>query len=422
MKILVIGSGAREHALVWKIAQSPLVGAIYCAPGNAGIEDSAQLVPIAADDISGLLQFASNERIDLTVVGPELPLTRGIADAFQDAGLKIFGPGKGGSRLEASKVFTKRILRQYGIPTAEFETCDRYEDLERRLGQCRYPVVLKADGLAAGKGVFVASGQAEAAAFARRAMKERVFGDSGSVLLLEDCLEGREISVLAMVAAQDFLLLPEARDHKRVLDQDEGPNTGGMGAFSPVPGLPPKLIESLKEIIFERIIAALGTEGIEYRGVLYAGLMLTQEGPKVLEFNVRFGDPETQAILPRLNCDLVELMIAASNGSLRGVNVDVAVETAISVVAASGGYPGPYQNGFVVEGLESARKIEGVTVFHAGTTRREGRVVTNGGRVLSVTAVGAGMAQARERAYEAIGKIHFDRMHYRKDIGREYHS
>lgn len=420
MKIFVIGSGGREHALVWKISQSKLVEKIYCAPGNPGIAQIAELVPIEADKIPELLRFAKSNQIDLTVVGPELPLTMGITDAFQKEGLKIFGPCQKAARLEASKDFSKKIMTKYGVPTAGYKTFQDEDQAIQYLEKHAYPIVVKADGLAAGKGVLVARNCSEAKGFVLKIMKDKIFGDSGSSVVIEECLEGKEVSVLAVIDGKTVLTLPEARDHKRVFDGDEGPNTGGMGAFSPVEDAPKNLASNVLHSVFEPLLKGLNQEGILYQGILYAGLMLTKAGPKVLEFNVRFGDPETQVILPRIKNDLVALMLACCEKRLDKEKIEILPDAAVCVVVASGGYPNAYKNGFPIHGLESKNGTGETMVFHAGTKKGpSGEFLTRGGRVLGVTATGRNMNEAREAVYRRLEKIKFENYHYRKDIGLE---
>lgn len=416
MKVLVIGSGGREHALVWKISQSPLVQKIYCAPGNGGISEQAELVDVSADDILKLLEFAQAKKIDLTVVGPELPLTLGLADLFQKNGLKVFGPNAQAARLEGSKAFAKSFMKRHGIPTAGFEIFTDFKKAEQYLQQCSYPRVIKADGLAAGKGVLVAKKKDESVQFLHEVMEKKIFGKAGETVVIEECLQGEEVSILALLDDTDIRVLPEARDHKRIFDHDQGPNTGGMGAYSPVVWMTKTMIDQIIQKVFHPVLSGLKKEGIQYRGVLYAGLMMTSGGPQVLEFNVRFGDPETQVVLPRIKSDLVSLMLACSNGTLSGEKFEISNASVLSVVLASGGYPQSYQNGFIIEGLDQIKE-KNVFVFHAGTQREENHVFTHGGRVLGVTGWSSNMDSARESVYQAIEKIHFKEMQYRKDIG-----
>jgi phosphoribosylamine--glycine ligase len=416
MKILVIGSGGREHALAWKLAQSPRVTKLFCAPGNAGIADLAECVPIPATDINALAAFAAEHKIDLTIVGPEAPLCAGIVDVFQARGLRIFGPNRRAAQLEGSKVFCKQFLLKYNVPTAPaaiFYDADAARAHLRKVGA---PIVVKADGLAAGKGVIVASSVEEAERAVAEIMEEKVFGAAGAHIVIEECLRGEELSVMALVDGQSFRTLAPAQDHKRALDGDCGPNTGGMGAYSPTPILDGKLDAHVADI-FQRTLAGLQAEGIEYRGVLYAGLMITERGPQVLEFNCRFGDPETQVVLPRLESDLMDAVEATIDGSLGRLPLAWKPEAAVCVVMAAGGYPGPYERGQPIAGLKQAAKSDSVCVFHAGTRRNDdGRTVTDGGRVLGVTGLGSTIEGAARRAYEAVEQIHFDGAHFRRDI------
>ncbi len=419
MKVLVVGGGGREHALVWKLGLSLSVGRIYCAPGNGGIAGQAQCVPIKDDDLAGLVSFAKTERIDLTVVGPELSLTMGIVDAFREAGLKIFGPTQEAARIEGSKVFCKNLLLKYGIPTGMAEIFDDRDMAVAFVKGQTMPIVVKADGLAAGKGVTVCRTEEEAVTAIDRIMVERAFGDAGNVLLVEEGLSGQEVSIQALTDGRTIVPLAPSQDHKRVFDDDEGPNTGGMGAYAPVPAMNRRLFQEVYSEILEPTIAALAEEGMPYQGVLYAGLMLTEEGPKVLEFNCRFGDPETQVVLPLLQGDLVEAMLAVSEGNLDSVDIGVKSGAAACVVLTSAGYPGSYERGKEIRGLERLETAQDILVFHAGTKTESGRLVTNGGRVLGVTAVADDMKGAIARAYEAAAHVDFEGMHYRSDIGRQ---
>ncbi len=425
MRILVIGSGGREHSLVWKIARSKLVDRIFCAPGNAGISRQAECLDIKAEDIESLLDFARKEKIGLTVVGPEAPLAGGIVDEFRKYGLRIFGPTKLAAQLESSKVFAKELMAKYSIPTAAFKIFDNPSDAQNYIEQKAMPCVVKADGLAQGKGVIVAKSVEEAGGAVKTIMKERVFGEAGNQVVVEDCLEGEEASIIVVTDSREVIPLASSQDHKRVFDGDKGPNTGGMGAYSPAPVVTPELFQEILGKVIYRTIDGLAKEGIDYRGVLYAGIMITKEGPKVLEFNVRFGDPETQAILPCLNSDLIEVMLAATEGTLNKftkfsrLNWDK--RFCVCVVLASGGYPGEYEKGKVISGLEEVEKMEGVVVFHAGTKSQvangKSQIVTNGGRVLGVTGLGSGIKEAIGRTYRTVENIHFEGMHYRRDIG-----
>ncbi len=417
MKVLVIGGGGREHALVWKISQSPRVRKIYCAPGNAGIAAQAECVDLSAEDVGGLLAFAQAEDVDLTVVGPEAPLAAGIVDVFEAAGLRIFGPGRAAARLEASKVFAKRVMQRYGIPTADGCVFDAPEAARKYVRQLSGPCVVKADGLAAGKGVIVADNYAEAEAAITDIMERKVFGAAGERLLVEERLYGAEASVMALTDGETVLPLLPAQDHKPVLDGDKGPNTGGMGAYAPAPAVTPALLRRIEAEILLPTVRGLAAEGIVYKGVLYAGLMLTPAGPRVLEFNVRFGDPETQPLLYLWAGDLIEAVEAVIDGELRGVKLAWHPGTAVCVVLAAAGYPGGYRKGDVINGLEDVPRD--IAVFQAGTARKDGCLVTAGGRVLGVTARGADAREAVERVYAAVGGINFDGMHYRRDIGQK---
>jgi phosphoribosylamine--glycine ligase len=428
MRVLVIGSGGREHALVWKIAQSKLADKIFCAPGNAGIAQQAECLDIRADDIAALLDFARKERIDLTVVGPEAPLAAGIVDEFNKYKLKIFGPDKSAARLEASKVFAKELMAKYKVPTAEFRIFNDAGEAAKYIEKIGVPCVIKADGLAQGKGVVVAKTVEEARQAVNSMMQEKIFGSAGARVIIEECLQGQEASILVLTDSREVIALASAQDHKRVFDNDQGPNTGGMGAYSPAPVVTDKLFKEVLDKVIYRTIDGLAKEGIDYRGVLYAGIMLTKDGPKTLEFNVRFGDPETQAILPRLNSDLLELMLLVSEGKLsRARQLEWAQRPCVCVVCASGGYPGEYQKGKEISGIEEAEKDKDVVVFHAGTKqatgdRRQATIVTSGGRVLGVTALGDTIKLAIDKVYQATGRIHFEGMHYRKDIGRRAYA
>ena len=417
MRILVIGSGGREHALVWKLSQDSRKPALFCAPGNAGTISLATSVPIAADDLPALLAWARTHRPDLTVVGPEVPLCAGIVDAFSEAGLRVFGPCRAAARLEGSKRFAKEIMTAAGVPTARSETFTDADAALRALARFHLPLVIKADGLAAGKGVVIAQTRAEAEAAIRSMLVENVFGAAGAEVLIEEFLEGEEASILALVDGTHIAMLPSSQDHKRVNDGDQGPNTGGMGAYSPAPVVTPELLPEIRARVLEPVVAELRRRGIVYRGVLYAGLMIGRNGPQVLEFNCRFGDPETQVVLPRLEGDLIPLLEACIDGTLDPAQVKLLPGACATVVLASGGYPGHYAKGLPILGLEEAvRREPAAVVFHAGTTVNQGAVVTAGGRVLNVTARGATLREAVDRAYTAVSAIRFEGMHYRKDI------
>ncbi len=421
MKVLIVGSGGREHALAWKIAQSPLAKKVFCAPGNGGIAGVAECVPIKAEDIGQLLDFARREKIGLTVVGPEAPLAAGIVDEFRTQGLAVFGPEKKAARLEASKVFSKELMARHKVPTASFEVFDSYDAAASYVEKNGAPCVIKADGLAAGKGVVVAQSVDEAKQALSLMMKDKAFGAAADKVIIEECLAGQEASILVLTDSREVVALATSQDHKRIFDQDQGPNTGGMGAYSPAPVVSPALFDEIIEKIVCRTIDGLAKEGIPYQGILYAGVMLTKDGPKTLEFNVRFGDPETEAILPRLDCDLLEAMLAVSNSQLakykKAGGLRWKPSACVSVVCSSRGYPGSYETGKVISGLADAAAMKDVAVFHAGTKRVGGDIVTSGGRVLAVSGLGATIKEASARTYQAVGKINFEGMHYRRDIG-----
>jgi len=416
MKVLVVGSGGREHALAWKLAQSPLVKKVFGAPGNPGIAKVGECVNIPAADIKALADFAEREGIDLTVVGPEAPLVAGIVDEFEKRSLRIFGPTKAAAQLEGSKAFAKEMMKRWGVPTADFKVFDNPKEAKAYIKEKGAPIVVKADGLAAGKGVTVAKTVEEALQAVDRIMVEKVFGEAGNKVVIEDCLVGEEASYLVVTDGERFIPLATSQDHKQVFDGDKGPNTGGMGAYSPAPVLSPEMEKEVQEKIIKPILKGMREEGHPFKGILYAGLMITEEGPKVLEFNVRFGDPEAQVILRRLNTDLVEVFNSVIDGKLIK-ELSWIPETAICVVLASKGYPGKYEKGKEITGIEEAEKLDNVVIFHAGTAVKDGKLVTNGGRVLNVTALGKDISEARENVYRAIEKVHFDGMHFRKDIG-----
>ncbi len=418
MKILVVGGGGREHALVWKIAQSPLAEEILCAPGNAGIAEAARTIPVLADDIDGLVALASEEGCDLTVIGPELPLTLGLADRLAERGLAAFGPSASGARIEGSKWFAKELMLQASVPTAAAWLTGSRDEAIGRARDAGYPVVVKADGLAAGKGVVVAATEEEAVEAIDDALVRRRFGPSGERVLIEECLEGEEASILAFTDGKTVALLAPSQDHKRALDGDRGPNTGGMGAYAPAPVVTEAVRERVEDEIIGPTVDALSRKtGAPYRGVLYAGLMMTDDGPKVIEFNCRFGDPEAQVTLPLLEGDIVEVMQAVVEGRLDPSSVRSRDGAAACVVMASGGYPGAYEKGKPISGLPEASIIEGVTVFHAGTARANGDTVTSGGRVVGVTGVGEELTEALAKAYEGVRAIGFEGAHYRTDFG-----
>jgi phosphoribosylamine--glycine ligase len=416
MNILVVGSGGREHALVWKLAQSAHRPTLYAAPGNPGMRPLATLVPIAADDVEGLLAFARAQKIDLAIVGPEAPLMLGIADRFRAAGLRIFGPNRAAAQLEGSKAFAKDLMGRARIPTAQHRTFTDVSAARAYVQRQGVPIVIKADGLAAGKGVTVARTLPEARAALETVMEQRLYGAAGDTVVIEEYLEGDELSVMALVAGERYQLLVSSQDHKQLLDGDQGPNTGGMGAVAPVPWVDSALLAAIRARIFTPLLAELTRSGLEYRGALYVGLMITSAGPKVLEFNARFGDPETQVVLPLLKSDLVDLCLAVADGTLDDTPLEQQPGTAVGVVLASAGYPEKPTLGQPVSGLEDVPKD--ALVFHAGTKDQDGQLVTAGGRVLNVVGQGVALEQARARAYAAVERIHFSGKQYRRDIGQ----
>lgn len=417
MKILIIGGGGREHALAWKIEQSPMVKKIFCAPGNPGIAEVAECIDIDAKDIDGLYNFAKKQKIDLTVVGPEDPLVAGIVDKFTEGNLKIFGPNKRAAIIEGSKVFAKNLMRKHGIPTADFKIFEDLKQAKKHLTTCEYPLVIKADGLAMGKGVFVCKTFEEADQRLDDLMKKKIFGQAGDKIAIEEFLSGEEISILAITDGKTIVSLSSAQDHKTIYDGDKGPNTGGMGAYSPVPLITEELQSLIEESILVPIVHAMKKENRPYKGVIYAGLMITSTGPKVLEFNARFGDPEAQVIITRMKSDLVPILLATTMNNLEDVFVEWRDGVSLCVVMASKGYPDKYEKGFSISGLETVKELRDVYVFHAGTSTRNGTIVTNGGRVLGVTALGEGLQEAQKKVYDAIQEISFDGAHYRRDIG-----
>ena len=416
MKILVVGGGGREHALVWKIKQSPLVTEIFCAPGNAGTEDLAHNIPVAPTDIEILLGIAMENQIGLTVIGPEQPLVMGMTEKFEAQGLKVFGPTSKAAKIEGSKTFAKDLMKEHNIPTADYQT---FTDAGAAKDYCRGKngLVIKADGLAAGKGVFVCNEEQEALDAVDQIMSAKAFGDAGSRVVIEEKLEGQEVSVLALTDGKHVTVLESAQDHKAIYDGDRGPNTGGMGAYSPAPVFTPELQKQVEETILKPTVAAMRDKDCNYRGVLYAGLMITDDGPKVLEFNCRFGDPETQPLMMRLQSDIVPALKACAEGTLDEVSLEWRKEAAVCVVMTAEGYPGVYEKGQVISGLDQAGQVPGVTVFHAGTDMPGSDIVTQGGRVLGVTALGADIKTAVESAYRGVDCIHWDGVHFRKDIG-----
>lgn len=415
MKVLVVGSGGREHALCWKIAQRPDTE-VYVAPGNIGMVDVATLVNIKVDDIAGLVDFAKAEGIDLTVVGPELPLTLGIVDAFQEAGLACFGPNKAAAKLEGSKAFSKELMKKYGIPTAAFDTFTDVDKAKAFVDEIGVPCVVKADGLAAGKGVIICMTREEADKAVEDMLTDHAFGDASATIVIEEYMVGPEVSVLAFADGKTVLPMVSAQDHKRIFDGDKGPNTGGMGAYSPAPVYTEALSAEVNKTIIEPTIAAMAAEGTPFTGILYTGLMLTEKGPRVLEYNVRFGDPETQPIMVRMKSDIVELFQACVDGKLDEAALEWHDEAAVCVIMASGGYPASSEKGVPIHGLDDIAAEEAI-VFHSGTAEKDGEIVTNGGRVLGVTAKDATIKGAIDKAYAAVEKINFDHMQFRRDIG-----
>lgn len=419
MKVLVVGSGGREHALSWKIAQSNLVEKVFVAPGNAGtaLEEKCENLDINTNDFDSLISFAKNDKIDLTVVGPEDPLAKGIVDEFEKNGLKIFGPKKEAAMVEASKAFAKEIMFSAGIPTAEYKEFSEFDAAKKYIEEKGAPIVVKADGLAAGKGVTVAKTVEEAISALKEIFIDKVFGKSGEKVVIEEFLEGEEASYLAFTDGKHVLPLVSSQDHKPVYDNDEGPNTGGMGAYSPAPVVTDEIFRFTTENIAKPLINELNRRGVVYKGIVYAGLMITKDGPKVLEFNCRLGDPETQPVLYKMKSDIVPIILSAIDGNLSDVNVEWYDDATICVVLASGGYPKSYKKGYEITGIEDAEKLENIKVFHAGTKLENSKILTNGGRVLGVTCRAKDLKTAIDNVYKAVEKINFKDMHYRKDIG-----
>ncbi len=417
MKVLVLGSGGREHALVWKLGQNPEVTRIYAIPGNGGICQQAECHALSLMDFPAIIQFVREKQIDFTVVGPEQPLVAGIADAFRAENLPIFGPGATGARIEGSKIFAKHLMHRYHIPTARYGAFSDYKEALIYIDNLpEGPVVVKADGLAAGKGSIVCSNRQEARQALRHMMVDRVFQQAGQQVVIEEFMQGEEASLFVITDGKDYLMLHPAQDFKRALDNDRGKNTGGMGSYAPTPFVTPDILERARREIVEPMLTAFQQEGIDYRGVLYCGLMLTPEGPKVVEFNCRFGDPETQVVLPLLESDLLEMMVAVENQQLANYPLTLKQEYGVCVVLASGGYPDSYQKGYPIQGLDQVP--EDVLIFHAGTRFQDGQLVTAGGRVLGVTALAPDLETAAAKAYQAVERIHFTDMHYRRDIAR----
>lgn len=416
MKILIIGSGGREHALVWKIKQSELVGEIFVIPGNGGTGAIAKNIAIRQEDVPEIADFVLREKIDLTVVGPEAPLVVGIVDEFEKRNLKIFGPSQKAACLEGSKIFAKELMAKYNIPTAPFEIFDNSRKAVKFIEQKKSPLVIKADGLAAGKGVIVCDTKKQALLAVEEIMVKEKFGEAGRRIIIEEKLIGQEASIIALSDGESVLALDSSQDHKQIYDGDKGPNTGGMGAYSPAPVVTKEIFDYTMDKIIKNTVLSMKKENTPYRGVLYAGIMITKEGPKTLEFNVRFGDPETQALLPRLNSDLADLILAACGGKLGDKKIAWNKKSCVSVVMVSGGYPGDYEKGKEIIGIEEAENLKDVVVFHAGTKKEGGEILTSGGRVLNVSALGDTVKAAQGFAYKAVSKIKFDGMYYRKDI------
>ena len=418
MKVLIVGSGGREHAIAWKVAQSPRVEKIYCAPGNAGIEEYAQCVDIGAMEFEKLAAFAKEEQIDLTVIGMDDPLVGGVVDVFEREGLRVFGPRKNAAVLEGSKAFSKDLMKKYGIPTAAYENFTDPKEALAYLEAAKFPIVLKADGLALGKGVLICQDLEEAKAGVREIMEDKKFGSAGNTMVIEEFMTGREVSVLSFVDGKTIKTMTSAQDHKRAMDGDQGLNTGGMGTFSPSPFYTPEVDAFCREHIYQPTVDAMAKEGRPFKGVIFFGLMLTADGPRVLEYNARFGDPEAQVVLPRMKNDIVDVFEACIDGTLEQVDLQFEDNAAVCVVLASEGYPVSYEKGFPIRGLENFKDKDGYYVFHAGTKKKDGQIVTNGGRVLGVVAKGEDLKKARANAYEAIKLVEFDNKYYRHDIGK----
>lgn len=417
MRILVVGSGGREHAIVWKIAQSPMVDKIYCAPGNGGISRIAECIPVKALDIEGMVRFSVENNIDMVVVAPDDPLAAGMVDALEDAGIRAFGPRKNAAVIEGSKAFAKDLMKKYNIPTAGYEVFDNSEQAIDYLKNQKYPVVVKADGLALGKGVIIAQSFEEAEEAVKSIMGEKVFGNAGDKIVIEEFLVGPEVSILAFTDGKTIVPMVSSQDHKRALDNDQGLNTGGMGTFSPSRIYSDEMAEYCMENVFKPTVEAMRKENRVFKGVLYFGLIITKDGPKVLEYNARFGDPETQVVLPRLQTDIIEVFSAIIDEKLNEIEVKWNDNAAVCVIMASGGYPQKYRTGYEISGLDETEKDDSVVVFHSGTKSENNKYYTNGGRVLGVTAIDNTLDKAIERAYKGVGKVHFTDMHYRKDIG-----
>jgi len=417
MNILIVGSGGREHVLAWKIAQSSHVDKLYCAPGNGGIAELCKCVDIEVTNFKALASFARKKNIDLTVVGPEKPLALGIVDYFRERNLTIFGPDKSSAEIEASKSFAKFIMKKYNVPTADYKFFTSYNEAQEGIHSMTPPFVLKADGLAAGKGVIICDNRNDAYNALDMIMKEKKFGKAGDKVIIEEFIEGEEASVLAITDGKDFVLLPNSQDHKNIFEGDTGPNTGGMGAYAPAPVIDDRMLNVVKNKIITPVIEGMQKEGRPYKGVLYAGLIITSKGPKVLEFNCRFGDPESQAVLPLVDSDIVELFISSINNNISNYQLQILRKAAVCVIMASGGYPGNYEKGMLIKGIADVNKEDDVIVFHAGTQKKGKNIITSGGRVLGVTAIDESVKNAIDKVYKAVGKITFNGAYYRKDIG-----
>ncbi|MBD5137189.1 MAG: phosphoribosylamine--glycine ligase [Lachnospiraceae bacterium] len=418
MKILLVGGGGREHALAWKIRQSKRVEKLYCAPGNAGISELAECADIGVMEFDRLVEFAKEKQIDMTIIAPDDPLAAGAVDAFEAAGLKAFGPKKNAAILEGSKAFSKDLMKKYGIPTAAYETFDTPESALSYLENAKFPIVLKADGLALGKGVLICNTKEEAKDGVKTLMLDKQFGSAGNRIVIEEYMTGREVSVLSFVDGKSIKIMTSAQDHKRAKDGDKGLNTGGMGTFSPSPFYTDEIDSFCRENIYQKTVDAMKSEGREFKGVIFFGLMLTKDGPKVLEYNARFGDPEAQVVLPRMKNDIVDIFEACIDGTLDNIELEFEDNAAVCVVLASDGYPEHYEKGYEIKGLDNFKDKEGYYVFHAGSSKKDGTVVTNGGRVLGITAKGENLVKARENAYEAVKWINFDNKYMRNDIGK----
>ena len=419
MKILVVGGGGREHTLAWKLASDSCKPELFCAPGNAGTLDVCVNLDIGAEDIDGLVKWATENKPDLTVVGPEVPLCAGLVDRFNDIGLAVFGPNKAAALLEGSKLFAKEVMQAGGVPTASSESFTDADKARAYVAKHDFPVVIKADGLAAGKGVYICADNKDAEEAIKDVLVDREFGDAGRELLVEECLVGEEVSILALIDGENILMLSSSQDHKRAFNGDKGPNTGGMGAYSPAPIMTDDLWPVVKEQVFQRTLDELKKRGITYKGVMYAGLMVTKDGIKVLEFNCRFGDPETQVVIPRIKGDLVPVLQACVDGCLRDDMIEWADEACACVVMAAGGYPGAYNKGDAIVGLQEPSVKNNILIFHAGTVMKDGVVLTNGGRVLGVTALGKDLQSALDKVYQALAHVEFDQAQYRTDIGKK---